>query len=490
MNFLTLVFKQMRQRALSTWLTLLSVALAVAMAIAVMILMRGGASLFAQSDFGYDLIVGAKGSPLQLTLNTVYNIDRAPGTIPYSFYERLLSGAPIHVAVPVAVGDNYRGHRIIATSTRMFGIDENGAPAEGKKVFTYRRDVPYRLAEGRVFHPRKFEAIVGSKIPELTGLKIGDSFQATHGLADTTRADVHAEAWEVVGVLERTGTAADEAIYIPLITFYCSDEHGEGLEDINRIRRLATQAPEPAPATQRESAEHAHDDHDHDDAHDDHGELMDEDHADHAEGEAGHDHHKHYTLAPDGTIDLHIPPDQWLISAVLVKTLAPTMTQTMLYTINNGPDAQAVNPAQVMRDFFMVFLAPAGMLLKLVSYLVTVVAGVSILVSIYNSVAARRREVAILRALGATRGRVLGLICAEAALVGLLGGLVGLVAGHALGAAGSAFVSRFLGQGFNWLLIGGEEWIYLAGVVVLSALAGLAPAVLAYRTPVAANLVS
>ena len=79
MNLFQLIFKQMRQRALSTWLTMLSVLLGVALAVAIMILRRESAALFGQSDFGFELIIGPpKGSPLQLVLNTVYHLDISP----------------------------------------------------------------------------------------------------------------------------------------------------------------------------------------------------------------------------------------------------------------------------------------------------------------------------------------------------------------------------------------------------------------------------
>src|SRR4051794_26311927 len=88
MNLFQLVLKQMRQRALGTWLTLLSVVLGVGLAIAVLIVRSGSEALLSQTDYGYDLIVG-KGSPTQLVLNTVYHIDKSPGNIPYSLYEQL-----------------------------------------------------------------------------------------------------------------------------------------------------------------------------------------------------------------------------------------------------------------------------------------------------------------------------------------------------------------------------------------------------------------
>src|SRR6478672_70999 len=95
MNLFQLVLKQMRQRSLSTWLTMLSVLLGVALAVAIMILRREGQNLFAQTDFGYDIIVGPpKGSPLQLVLNTVYHMDQSPGVVPHVIYEDMARKEP------------------------------------------------------------------------------------------------------------------------------------------------------------------------------------------------------------------------------------------------------------------------------------------------------------------------------------------------------------------------------------------------------------
>jgi len=121
---------------------------------------------------------------------------------------------------------------------------------------------------------------------------------------------------------------------------------------------------------------------------------------------------------------------------------------------------------------------------------VTIVAAASIMTTIYNSVSARRREIAILRALGATRQRILSLICFEAALIGLVGGVAGFVVGHLLCGVGSIYMERALGQSIHWLALSGIEILFLAAVVVLAFLAGLVPALKAYSTPVANNLVA
>ena len=514
MSLFRLVLKQMRQRALGTWLTLLSVVLGVALAIAVLLVRRGGESLFGQTEYGYDLIIG-KGSPLQLVLNTVYHIESSPGNIPYSLYETL--NQPRHpqakIAIPIAVGDSYNGRRIIATVPQMFGHTLGGNPVEEPgRVFHYRPGKRYELAEGAVFHPRKFEAVVGSEVPKLAGLTLGATFKAVHGAPEEGRSlHEHGEQWRVVGVLKPTRTANDRVIFIPLVTSYAIDEHSKGLEAQAGTRAQAAGLPPPPPVTRTAppakqgggaaaepgellsddsppapapEPEAAHDDHDH--AHHEH------------EGGEGEPHdHESYTVNADGTIEPKLPKDQWMVSAILVKTREVEIEGRKIsnplmlkFVIDAGGLAVAVLPSQVMSEFFNNVLAGAASVLLTISALVTVVAAVGILVSIYNSVAARQREIAILRALGATRARVLTLICTEAGLIGLVGGVIGWILGHALGLVGSYYMERTLGQGFNALAVGGEEIAYLAGVVVLAVLAGLVPALKAYRTPVATNLVA
>jgi putative ABC transport system permease protein len=476
MNLFQIILKNMRQRALGTWLTLLSVTLGVGLAVAVLIVYREGKSLFGQTEFGYDVIVGPRlGSAMQLVMNTVYHVDQSPGNLPYSVYESLLTDPQyrrnVKIAIPVAVGDSYKNLRLVATTPRVFGFETDGAtrlPDDG--VFEYINGKRYQI-DGKCFHGDKFEAVIGSDVTKLVGLDVGQPFRATHGMPATGEVpDIHAEKWTVVGRLKKTGTAVDHVIFIPLTTFYCIQEHEEGLEAQAKIKEGAdptkmgatTTAPTPAP----EPAQAGHDDHDHQGA---------------------------YDLNPDGTIHLHLPKDQWQVSAVLVKARGGVgsafRADELVYLFRVRNDALAVKPAIVMREFFDNFLKGSTLVLLLISALVTVVAAVGILVSIYNSVSARKREIAVLRALGATRGKILAIICLEAGLIGLIGGLLGLVLGHLIGAIGSGWLQEFMGQGINWTKIDARELLYLVGVFVLSILAGLVPAWAAYQTPVATNLV-
>lgn len=502
MNLLELILKQMRQRALGTWLTMLSVLLGVALATAVLIVYRESDKLFGQSEFGYDVLVGAKGSPLQLVLNTVYGIERSPGNIPYSIYEDL--ARPRHprvkLAIPISVGDSYEGFAIVGTVGRMFGADDEGRPLvneDPEKIFQYRPGKHFRLTQGRVFHSLKFEAIIGSEVAKRTGLTVGGKFKSTHGTpAPGEVPDVHDQEWEIVGILEQTRTAADKNLFIPLVSFYAIDDHGEALEAQHELR-ASSAGIKPQPASDEHA--HAHDEEpvqrdplapDEEGAHD----RGTDAHAlePQASSDVLHDHdhdHAHSFHIHEGLIHLEVSKEQWSVSAIYVRSRGGAINAlTLMYEFNNRNEATAVNPAMVMRDFFSTFLAPGTMVLMIICVLVSIVAAVGILVSIYNSVAARRQEIAILRALGATRGKILTLLCAEATLIGIVGGIAGLIAGHLLAGAGSAYAEAVVGQRLNWIAVSPYEWIYLGGVVLLSLLAGLVPAAVAYRTPVASNL--
>jgi putative ABC transport system permease protein len=230
-----IVRKNIAQRALSSTLTAASIALGVAVVVAVLALKEEGREGFRQGAFGYDLVVGVKGSPLQLVLSTVYHLDAPPENIPYALYERLKADRRVRLAVPLALGDFHEGHRLVGTSDVLFRDFEVQA---GRK---------FELAEGRIFRFDEeklkhvlgappdhdpageggvFEAVIGSRV---AGLRPGSTFAARHG---GDEGDAHEEKWTVVGVLKPTGTANDRAIFINLESFYHIKTHVA--EEVNR----------------------------------------------------------------------------------------------------------------------------------------------------------------------------------------------------------------------------------------------------------------
>jgi putative ABC transport system permease protein len=473
MNIFELILKQMRQRLLSTLLTCLAVTLAVALGISISIMQTEGRSILAQSDYGFDTLVGPKGSGFDLVMNTIYHLGKSQGNIPYALYEDLATGSPTSVltgktneyrglvqwAVPYAVGDSYQGRRIVGTSGQLFGVDDELQPLSEDKIPEIRSGEHYTFAAGRPFHGRKFEAVVGSEVAKDLGLTVGKSFHATHGFPGPNDIpDVHPEVWTIVGVLNETHTANDRCLFIPVRTFYAIFEHETGLETIAKIKGEAGAAatPPPPPPSPEPESQPAN------------------------EG---------YTLNPDGTITNKLPKADWEVSAILVKTHNGATKNQLEFLLRNAPDAMAVSPAGVMADFFDQVLPPIFQLLLVIASLVLVVSAVSILVSIYNSVVGRAREIAIMRALGATRARILSIICLEAAMVGGIGAIVGIAIGHLLAAGGSAYMHEVMGTGIPWWHFTAFELLYLVVAIVVAFLAGLVPALKAYQTPVAENLV-
>lgn len=524
MNLLQLVLKQMRQRALGTSLTLLSVLLGVALAASIVIVLRGADNLLGQKSFGYDVIIGTKASPLQLVVNTVYHISTSPGNIPYAAFEQLEHDptfrALYRTAVPFGVGDSYKGFPIVGTLPRILGFDDEtlqpktgydsmGRPlpgflpasatddeveaSNGKQkragVFEYRTDQKLILAQGRPFARDRFECVLGSEVAAKTDLKIGSQFQATHGFPrEGEVADIHKPKWTVVGILEPTRTANDRCLFIGLTSFYCIAEHGTGLIQQKAIRD-GTNPDLAVKALKQEEEEAAKE----------HKELAEKAAAAKNAAPAAatapaapdDDEPENFTLNPDGTIQL-IPKilEARAISAIMVKTRAGGYgVQQFKYIYRaRADDVGAVSPGEEMRTFFDNFINNYSLVLLIVSFLVTVVAAIGILVSIYNSVAARMKEIAILRALGATRTTVLAMICTEAGLIGLFGSLAGVTVGHFIAAIGSNILERQIGSGIPWQHISPIELGFIGGAVLLAALAGLVPALKAYRVPVATNL--
>lgn len=505
MNILQLTFKQMRQRALSTWLTTLSILLGVALGVLILILKNNSAAMFGQGDFGYDAIVGAHGSQYQLVFNSVYHIDVSPGNIPISAYDAMLRNPPdaaataaapttgpsapllgyrdmVKNAAPFCVGDTYNGrYRIVGVLTDMFGLHDSsvdpdhGAPDDGQypksdpdnqkklpddKVIGYRKGYRFTFALGRCFNPLvfdhsdgTFEAVIGSAVAASGDLKIGDVFQATHGeLPPGANPDIHLTKWKVVGVLDRTGTASDRVVFTPLLTFYTVEEHEAGLM---AQFYLAHGLPQP-PAN-----------------------IDPDDIKAYVPNDVGNG----WTLL--------IPRDVWEISGIYVQSRGGVTLENFLYDVNRNTSApyMAVSPAQVMATFLDTFLKGSTLILLLMSVLVTITAAVSIMTTIYNSVSARIREIAIVRALGATRGRVLALVCLEAGIIGLMGAVLGTVLALIVSYGIALYVLQTLGQPLNWLDLGSYGVLYIIGVVIASVLAGLVPGLKAYRTSVAANLV-
>ncbi len=412
-----IVRRSLRRHLLSTTVTVLAIGLATGLVMAVFAVSDQTEGAFTGGDLGFDAVVGARGSQLQLVLNSVFHLDTSPGNVPWALYEQLQSDPRVGLAIPYAVGDNYLGHRIVGTTPELF------------TAFSYRDGKTLAPGPGgRVFEPDLREAVIGSAVPQRTGLTLGATFQPTHGVVATGRErDEHEEDYLVVAVLEPTNSPADKVIWIPIDGMFHMSGHvlrGDGEEF----------------------------------------------HADEHEGE-------------------EIPDAVKQVSAIMLKLRGPQAGMALNQQYNlGGSDYTVAWPVAASLAQLFDKLGWVVSVLRLVAYLVVVVAAGTILASLYNTMNERRREFAILRALGARRRTVMVAIVLEAMAITALGCLAGLLVYGAIMAVAAHLVREQTGVVLDVFAWHPALAATPVGMLLLGGLAGLLPAAKAYATDVAAGL--
>jgi putative ABC transport system permease protein len=147
--------------------------------------------------------------------------------------------------------------------------------------------------------------------------------------------------------------------------------------------------------------------------------------------------------------------------------------------------AQAIQPIREITVLNQTFVGPVQLILLVLTILIVVVAGIGIMVSIYNSMSERQHEIAVMRALGARRNTVMLVVLLESVLLSLGGGLVGWLAGHLLVGAAGPLITNYTGVSVAFLqFVPRFELILIPGLIVLASLVGYLPALSAYRTDV------
>jgi putative ABC transport system permease protein len=413
MGLFTIVTRSLRQHFVSTSITAFSVALAAGLVMAVFGIQRQTEEAFTGGKVGFDAVLGARGSALQLVLNTVFHLETSPGNIPYSMFQAIGRDSGVALAIPYAVGDNYEGFRIVGTSAEMFTKFEY---REGQKL--------QPAAGGRVFDPAAREALVGSFVAQRTGLQLGSKFNPYHGLNfDETKR--HEDEYTVVGILEATNSPSDRVIWIPIDGIFRMKGHV--LRGTGRTYR-----PE-------EGAEIA-------------------------------DEHKE-------------------VSAVMLKLKDPQAGFFLDQQINKqGKAATLAWPiGRTMADLFEK-LGWMNRVLILVAYLVVLVSAGSILASLYNTMNERRRDFAIMRALGASRRTVFSVIVLEAVSIASLGAFLGWFVYAAILGSARAVIRTQTGVVLDAYRVDPVLILAPLAIILIGSLAGVVPAIKAYRTGVAENL--
>ena len=450
MSLWKIAWRSIQQRSLASLLTAVSMALGVMLVVAVLVIYSVVHQAFHRGGEGYDLIVGPpKGSNLELVLSSVFYVGQPIATLPYSVYRELYENRTeskaVRMAVPICLGDTYQDKRVVGTTPDMFN------------ELTYFGDQHYEFAEGKNFGESDFfDAVAGAAAAKQAGLKVGAQFRPTHEIGG--KSDHKHGAFTVVGILKPTGTPNDNALFVNIEGFYRVGGHAGKAGGA-----LADNQPEEKPNGKTEKKREAE------------TEAKSEEHHDEEEH-----HHEHEV----------IPESRKRVSAVLVCTYQESQTLPLAAEINKGKVAQAAIPSKDISDLFEKIIGNIEVVLLVFAVMIVLVAGIGIMVSIYNSMNDRRHEIAIMRALGARRSTVMTVILLESILLSLGGGLLGLGLGHGLLAIAGPWIAEKVNLPLSMLEFRAVELILIPGLIALASIVGYLPAVAAYRTDVGKSLIS
>ena len=381
---------------------------------------------------GIDMVVGAKGSPLQLILSAVYHIDSPTGNISVEDAKKIKNNRMVGSSIDLLYGDNYKGYRIVGTEQKFLDL--------------YKA----KIKEGRKWED-PFEVVVGSKIYSKFNIKIDDELMSSHGLRET--GEEHADQlFKVVGLLEPSNSVIDQLIVTsPQSIWDLHDDHDHGGEEHD------------------EEHDHEHDeehDHEHDEEHDhEHDEEHDHEH------DEEHDHEH----------------DDKEITAMLIKFKSPMNIIQFPRQINEDTNLQAAVPSYEISRLFKLFGFGIETLTYL-AYLIIIVSAFSLFINLFNSMRERKYEMALIRTLGSSRRQLSMMIIFESLILTTVGFFIGLLVSR----LGVMFVSSLMEESLNYNLksfgILNEELWLLGLSIFIGLISSIIPALQVYNLNISETL--
>lgn len=403
-----IAWKNLWFKPLNTVLSIILLTASVAIISLLILLQQQFENKFSKNIEGVDLVLGAQGSPLQLILSAVYQLDSPTGNINYNEAETWMNHPFVETAIPLAFGDNYMGYKIVGTTQ------------------DYITKFDGKFAHGKTFE-KHFEVVVGGKIAQNLGLKIGDEFFGAHG---ESQEDEHVHdnyAYKVVGILEPTDKVIDNLILCTV-----------------------------------ESVWAVHDNHDHSDEEEAH--IHDENHS--------------HEISSEGKD----------ITAVLLKVKNKMAFVIWPRLVPQNSKMQVASPAIEVNRLFTLFGFGLDAL-QYLAYGIMLISGISIFIALYNRLKERKYEFALMRIGGAKRGQLLGLVLFESLLLCVVGFVLGTVLGRLALVFISNSTSQEYKMEFNPFVFNWEkEGMLFLITIFVGILAGLIPAIKAYKLNISKTL--
>lgn len=384
MSDLRFVLYSLKYRFLNSFLSIMLTAFGVSIALLISQFGNHIQNRINLDGQGIDIVVGAKGSPLQLILSSVYHIDIPTGNIAYSKAKKIMNNPQIEESIPLALGDNWRGFRIVGTTTN------------------YIRHYDMSLSTGR-YWDQNFEVVVGSSV----NLDIGDEFMGVHGLLeDGSSHEEH--KYNVVGILKPSGTVIDRLILTSL----------NSVLDIHGLHKVDNSF--------EKNHEHQHD---HEHHKEEHHDVHEHDHDKEKHKNEDENHHKHSKNDKETNKTNELGSSE--ITALLIKTKSPIANINLPRSINRESSLQAANPALEINRLISLF-GIGSKSFAILSLILILIASLNIFSGLASNLENRMGDLAVLRAVGFSKKRIFKIIVLEGILVVLIGILLGILIGFLL----------------------------------------------------------
>jgi putative ABC transport system permease protein len=412
MNIRKLAWRNIISNPFNTTLSVLLMTFGVAI-ISLLLLLNNQIEKQLQNNLrGIDMVIGAKGSPLQLILSSVYHIDNPTGNISFKEADKLTKNPMVDLTIPLSYGDSYNGFRIVGTTSQYPELYE----AE--------------LKEGHLWN-QSMEVVVGSMVSQIANLNIGDKFFGTHGFGESGHVhDNH--YYKVVGILKESNSVIDKLI----------------ITDIKSVWEVHNPTTE---TDESHSCEH-------------------HDHNSHQEHKCSDEIHKDDLYMSDG----------FMITSMLVGFKNPVGFIQLPRKVNETTNLQAAMPVFEINRLTNL-LGFGVQTINLIALIIILVSGLSIFISLYNSLKKRRYELALIRVHGATKWQLIKLVLLEGLALSFMGTIFGLLISRLI-----LFLTPILANqnqvlnSFEFGVIADELWLFLIALFI-GLLASLIPAILTYK---------
>ena len=423
MNLFTISFSYLASRLQNTILNIIMMAVGMMLITILLLFSYQMANRLSSDAKGIDAVIGAKGSPLQLILSTIYHLDIPTGNIDLQTAYKIKKHPHIKHIIPISLGDSYKGFRIVGTKP------------------SYLNHFKAEFASGNIWH-NSMEAVIGEQVAKNTNLKIGDYFLGNHGLVET--AQVHQEkAYKIVGILKSNNTVLDRLIITSLNSVWAIHNHEESHD--------AHQHKEHEKHHNKEN-KHKHDEE--------------------------HEHHEHEKHKKEIT-----PETNREITALLVNYKNKMAAFTFPRYINKNTNMQAASPSfEIARLIKLIGIGKDSIILF--SGFLIILSLTNIFISLLNSVYHRRYDLAIFRTLGASRKKIFLIVIIEGMIITIIGSLIGIILGHLLMEIMGNYTMKGAELGLTGLIFLPQIFILWLSILFTCLLIYLVPAIRAYKTDI------